>query len=100
MGLRAPAKWKKYHTGLFPWQLPNQILNAPYVALCSLRLGACRIQYPATSDQVGRDQYVVARLPQIWAQSTTIKGASYVQNSNSDNDSVGSHAQDSQINRV
>ena len=25
LGLRAPAKWKKYQTALFPWQLRGQI---------------------------------------------------------------------------
>src|ERR1700704_644411 len=34
MGLRAPAKWKKYHTGLFPWQLPEQTKRLRVTALC------------------------------------------------------------------
>src|SRR5229473_1983942 len=35
MRRRAPAKWKKYYTGLFPWQLPKQTKKAPGTALCS-----------------------------------------------------------------
>jgi hypothetical protein len=39
MGLRAPAKWKKYHTGLFLWQLLDKTKKAARAALwCSLPL--------------------------------------------------------------
>jgi hypothetical protein len=107
MGLRAPAKWKKYHTGLLPWQLPNQVTNAALAALCpsSPLFARCAKAYaghsiPLRAIKSGATNALSCLLSQIWAQSTTIKGASYVQNSNFDNGSVGSHAEDLQINGV
>jgi len=39
MGLRAPAKWKKYHTGLFPWQLlAGKKRRVPHFAVLCLLL--------------------------------------------------------------
>jgi hypothetical protein len=48
MGLRAPAKWKKYHTGLLPWQLPDQVKTAARAALCSSlpHFAGCAEAYP------------------------------------------------------
>jgi hypothetical protein len=104
MGLRAPAKWKKYHTGLLPWQLPDQTKRVapaalysslPFFARCAKAHARHSIQLRAIKS--GATNAFPCLLSQIWAQSTTIKGASYVQNSNFDNISVGSHAEDLQI---
>jgi hypothetical protein len=107
MGLRAPAKWKKYRTGLFPWQLPNQVIKAALAALCpsSPRFARCAKAHvghsiPLRAIKSGATNSLSCLLSQIWAQSSTIKGALYVQNSNFDHGSVGSHAEDLQIDEI
>src|SRR5438445_9528724 len=107
MGLRAPAKWKKYHTSLFPWQLPNQVTNAALAALClsSPLFARCAQAHaghsiPLRAIKSGATSALSGLLSQIWPQSTTIKGASYAQNSNFDSVSVGNHVEDLQIKRI
>jgi hypothetical protein len=65
MGLRAPAKWKKYHTGLLPWQLPNQMIKAALTALCpsSPLFARCGEAYPWRTIPVQIPDYLGTTIP-------------------------------------
>src|SRR5260370_42260515 len=65
MGLRAPAKGRKYHTGLCPWQPPNQVTIAALAALypSSPLFARCGEAYPWRTIPAQIPDYLGTRIP-------------------------------------